>query len=145
MKPKILLRIVAGLLLFHIVGHTIGTTTWRQTNDPAIQEVINQMSGPTFELMGSARTFADLYVGYGITGSFTLALLLAIVWILSRQSAEPKTAVAVLWPVAACLLAYTVIDFMYFFFLPAVICLLSAVLIIASIMQLRKQPVGLAT
>jgi hypothetical protein len=144
MTPKILLRITAGLLLFHIVGHSIGHATWRDTQDPAMQEVINQMSGPTFELMGSVRTFADLYEGYGITGTVTLTMLLIIVWLLSGSSADPGTSAKVLWPVALCLLAYSIIDFLFFFFLPASICLLSAVLIGIAITKLRK-PVTLAS
>ena len=138
MKPKILLRIAAGLLMFHALGHALGHSTWKKTIDPVKREVINQMTSHEFEFMGEARSMGDYYEGYGFSMIFVLLMMTAIVWLVSGSVSHPRTSAKVLIPVLFCLLAFTVIDSIFFFALPALICLAAAVLIGFSIFQLRK-------
>jgi hypothetical protein len=63
MKPKLLLRISSGLLLFHVLGHTMGHSGWKKTTDPVKQEVIDQMNGHQFLFMGMNRSLGDYYEG----------------------------------------------------------------------------------
>jgi hypothetical protein len=67
-------------------------------------------------------------------------MMAAIVWITSNANSHNGTAASVLFPILLCLLAFTIIDLLFFFLLPAIICFLAALLISISIFQLRKQP-----
>lgn len=140
MKPKLLLRLAAGCILFHIAGHLMGHSTWREGNDPVRQEVIRQMTEYKFPFMGVSRSMGDYFEGYSWNMTFTLIMILLILWITSSSAtALPSLSVKILVPVLLCLLAFAIADYIYFFPLVAITCLMAAVLIGISILQIRKQ------
>jgi hypothetical protein len=88
MKPKILLRIAAVLMLLHTIGHTFGTLSWKKTNDSVKQEVIKQMTSNKFPFMGATRSMGDAMDGYGFFGIVNLLLVTVILWIASNYISQ---------------------------------------------------------
>ncbi len=80
MKPKILLRIASIIMFLHDIGHTFGHLTWKQSPDPAKQEVIKQMTDNKFPFMGAVRSMSDYYDGYGWASTLALLLIAALAW-----------------------------------------------------------------
>src|SRR5260221_12106082 len=80
MKPKILLRIASIIMFLHDIGHTFGHLTWKQSPDPAKQEVIKQMTDNKFPFMGAVRSMSDYYDGYGCALTLALLLIAALAW-----------------------------------------------------------------
>jgi len=140
MKPKVLLRIAAVVMFLHVVGHTIGAATWKQTNEPAKQEVIKRMVEQKFPFMGTVRSMAEYYDGYGYSSTIALLLAVTLLWILSGL-AERNAVVAakILLPVSLFLLLLGIDEIIFFFPLAAGMSLLRALLGGLSLLTLRKQ------
>ena len=56
MKPKLLIRIAAGCLLFFALGHTMGHSSRKEIADEKAQEVIKAMEGYRYNLFGQLRS-----------------------------------------------------------------------------------------
>ena len=140
MKPKVLLRIAAVVMFLHVVGHTIGAATWKQTNEPAKQEVIKRMVEQKFPFMGTVRSMAEYYDGYGYSSTIALLLAVTLLWILFGL-AERNAVVAakILLPVSLFLLLLGIDEIIFFFPLAAGMSLLGALLGGLSLLTLRKQ------
>ena len=50
MKAKVLLKIAAGLILIHLIGHAVGHTAWDKPADPKMMEVVTAMKNYEGEL-----------------------------------------------------------------------------------------------
>src|SRR5476649_2686697 len=107
MNSKLLLRIAAGLMLFHTLGHTIGALTWNQAPNAAIGRVITAMETNHFNFMGRNTTIASFYDSYGIMMIFVLLLLSLILWLLSGE-AENRLTFRLLLPLTIYLLLQAV-------------------------------------
>lgn len=115
MAPKILLRIAAFLMVVHTVGHTIGQSRWKKSGNPIQQEVIRQMTGHQFMFMGARRSFGDYYSGYA--NASTVALLVfavTLVMIAGQLNTTPLARNLALFTALA-LIAWSGIEFRYFF------------------------------
>jgi hypothetical protein len=116
MKPKLLLRIAAILILIHGLLHTWGFSQWKQDPDPAKHEVIKQMTGQKFPFMGTTRNMGEYYDGFGYAGSIALfligALLLIMASDLSSNTALAKKAIITL---GIALLLWATDELIYFF------------------------------
>ncbi|MGJ4745429.1 LIC_13387 family protein [Leptospira sp. SA-E8] len=142
MSAKILLRIAVFLLLFHVVGHSFGMASRKNVTQEKAKELLQNMSEVKVPMFGddSAHTYDDFYFGMGVNLSIALLAFAALLWILSGLAASnPKEVVKVLYPILFCLLAFTGIDFAYFFPLPALTCLFAALAIIGAQVQLSKK------
>ena len=71
MKPKILLRIAAGLLLFFAAGHSVGHFTRHDVKDPKAKEILGMMSDYKFDMFGKMRSYDDAYEGMSLNLIFT--------------------------------------------------------------------------
>lgn len=129
MNSKILLRIAAGLMLFHTVGHTMGALTWNQPPTPAAGLVIKGMQAAHFNFMGRYTTIASFYEGYGVIMIFVLLLITAILWLLSIE-AETKLARRLMIPLGIFLLLTAVAEFIYFFPFAAAISMLACIAVL---------------
>src|SRR5438270_11456128 len=85
MSTRLLLRIAAVITLLFCAGHTAGIP-WTPAAGPAELPVINAMKGTSFDVVGSMRTYWDLYYGFGVTISFLLLLIAVILWQLADLS-----------------------------------------------------------
>jgi hypothetical protein len=140
MKPKLLLRIASGAMLFHLLGHTFGHSTWKLATDPVKQAVISQMTEHKFPFMGSIRSMTEYYDGYGWATSIGLIFFALILWLISSAIKEsPRLALRLLISTSICLFAWSIDEFIFFFPFAACTTLLSAILTLVAIFQIRKQ------
>jgi hypothetical protein len=116
MKPKLLLRIAAILILLHGVLHTIGFSSWKTAPDPVEQQVIQQMTGHAFPFMGATRSLGNYYDGFGYASSIALVLIAVLLWLVSDElSANTGLAKKVIMSIAFALLFWAVDECIYFF------------------------------
>src|SRR5471030_455161 len=91
MKPKLLLRIAAILILIHAVLHTIGFSGWKSDPDPAKRQVIQLMTGQKFPFMGVSRNVGEYYEGFGYACSIALLLIAFLLWVTASESTSNRT------------------------------------------------------
>jgi hypothetical protein len=140
MKPKLFLRIASGLILLHLILHSIGNSTWKQTNDPIKQNVISQMTDHKFPFMGTVRAMGDYFNGFGYITSIALALISLLLWILSGSSKENAgLTLKILVVVTVSLFVWAIDEFVFFFPFAACITLLAGLLSCIATLQLRQQ------
>jgi hypothetical protein len=142
MKPRILLRMAAVSMFVHVIGHTIGAATWKHAIEPAKQEVIRQMVEQRFPFMGTVRSMAEYYDGYGYASTLSLLLVVALLWILS-DLADRNAAISakILLPVSLYLLLLGIDETLFFFPFAAALSLLAALLGSLSFLTLKKRGV----
>jgi heme A synthase len=137
MNSKLLLRIAAGLMLLHTIGHTIGALTWNQAPNAAIGRVITAMETNHFDFMGRNTTIASFYSGYGIIMIFVLLLLSLILWLLSNES-ENRLTFRLLLPLTVYLILQAITELLYFFPFAAAISFLAGIAVLLAWLAARK-------
>jgi len=139
MKPKLLLRIASGAMIFHLLGHTYGHSAWKKATDPVKQGVISQMTGHKFPFMGSIRSLADYYDGFSWATSIGLMFFAAILWLAASAVKETaKLVVKFLVATAICLFAWSIDEFIFFFPFAACNTLLASILTLVAIVQIKS-------
>jgi hypothetical protein len=136
MSSKVLMRIAAGFVLFFAVGHTVGHLNRYQVSDTQGKEVLRAMREYQFDMFGQPRSYDENYTGMSLNLILTLLTFVTILW-LNAGNNETR-ALQVNGAVGVCLLGFSVTGFLYFFPLPAITCLIAAVLIFISIAKQRK-------
>ena len=137
MKPKLLLRIAAVLVLLHTVGHTLGAITWKDAPNAAIGRVITAMQTEHFLFSGRSVTIASFYEGYGYSMIVVLLLITIILWFLSNDAGNRSSAkYLVLFTVF--LLSFGIIEYFYFFALPAVLSILAGLCVLFARIGLNR-------
>jgi len=140
MKPKLLLRIAAILILIHGVLHTTGFSQWKQDPDPAKHEMIKLMTGQRFPFMGTSRNMGEYYDGFGYAGSIALFLIVVLLWIVSGELlSNLSLAKKVIVVVSFSLLAWAIDEFIYFFPFAAGLSLAASLCGFWSLVGLSKQ------
>ena len=140
MKAKLFLRIASGLMIFHLLGHSFGHFTWKQTPDSTKQEVVNQMTEHKFPFMGSVRSMSDYYDGYGWACSIAMIFFAIILWLISGAVEEHTGLVyKIIIATTLCLFAWSIDEFIFFFPFAACNTLLAGIFAFVSAVQLRKQ------
>jgi hypothetical protein len=78
MRPSLLYRVAAVLLVLFTLGHTAG---FRQV-DPqwGIDAVITQMKAASFDVLGTQRTYWDFFVGFGSFVSILQLFAALVAW-----------------------------------------------------------------
>lgn len=118
MKAKLLLRIAAGMMLLHTVGHIFGTIEWENNPDPAVASVIKGMEDNQYDFMGRITTLASFYQGYCVVMIIVLLLLSVCLWLFSSTANAGLTRKLVM-VFSVFLLAMAVLEHIYFFPLAA--------------------------
>jgi hypothetical protein len=129
-KPSVLYRIAAVLLLLFAIGHTLG---FRQI-DPkwGVDSLIGSMQSIHFDAQGFSRTYWDFFVGFGLFVSVFLLFAAVLAWQLGGLSKETlRLMPAVTWSLAICFGGVTVLCWLYFFIVPII---LSAVITLCLIL-----------
>ncbi|MBY0424996.1 MAG: hypothetical protein K2Q22_05100 [Cytophagales bacterium] len=141
MKPKLLLRLAAGCLLFFAVGHSIGHVSRHSVSDPLAQEVLRQMSIHKFDMFGQKRSYDENYTGMSLNLIFTLIAFATILWMISSfAEQQPRFSKNLLIPIACCTLGFSITSYLYFFPVPAVSSLVASILSGVSVLILSKRP-----
>ena len=140
MKPKLLLRIAAILILIHGVLHTTGFSQWKQDPDPARHEMIKLMTGQRFPFMGTSRNMGEYYDGFGYAGSIALFLIALLLWIVSSELLSNRSlAKKVIVVVSLSLMAWATDEFIYFFPFAAGLSLTASLCGFGSLIGLSRQ------
>jgi hypothetical protein len=141
MKPKILLRITVFVTLFYAFGHIMGHLTRKETTDPVNKEVIRQMEQYKFDVNGSMRSWDNFYEALSLDSALVLVVFAVIFWILSGIAEKhPSVVYKLLWPILICFIGFTITHFLYVFMIPTVMSLITCILIIVTMIQVRRQP-----
>jgi hypothetical protein len=122
MKAKILLRIAAISVLLHTLGHTLGALTWKDAPNAAVKQVVDGMINIHFDFLGRSASIGDFYAGYGYSMIGVLLMVSILLWLLSTEPNRRMVLVMGLF-----LLFLAVIEFIFFFPLPAVLSLVAGV------------------
>lgn len=142
MTSKLLLRMAAGCLLFFAVGHSAGHFTRHDVSDPKAKEILELMINNKFDMFGQMRSYDENYTGMSLNLIITLLALTCLVWIAAGYVKDyPMIMKKILIPIAGCVLVFSVTGFLFFFPVPAVTCLIAAVLISVTIIRLNKTEV----
>jgi hypothetical protein len=128
MKSRTLLWIAFGVILFHIVGHTMGHFTWKQTDDTVLAGIINEMYSHQFEFMGKLQTVGGHHEGFSILFEITLLTFAALTWLMSRSVDVSSEMRKVLLVTGVALIACGIVEVIYFFALAGGSSLLAGLL-----------------
>ncbi len=119
MKPSILYRIAAILLLLFAVGHTLG---FRQTQPQwGVDSLIAAMRSIHFDAQGFNRTYWDFYTGFGLFVSVFMVFAAVLCWQMGGLPAETLLQLrGPAWTLVLCFVAVTILSWRYFFIVPVV-------------------------
>jgi hypothetical protein len=133
MKAKLLLRIACGMMLLHTIGHTMGAMSWKNAPNPAIARVISGMQSNHFDFMGRTTSLASFYAGYGYIMVGVLLLITVLLWQLSSAPAR-----GMLLVLGSFLIFMAIMEYIYFFPMPAAFSLLAGLGTLAAAYQVSK-------
>jgi len=136
MKPKLLLRIAAIVLILHAIGHSMGTFTWQKTDSGIPTEVVQIMQEVHFDFMGKENTMAGMFTGNGTTGIISLFFMSAILWVVS--SWNNKYATKILWIVFCAILLLAFAEVVFFFPMAYMFCFVAAALVLWGIFKIKR-------
>src|SRR6202795_3466216 len=109
MKASMFYRIAAVLLLLFAVGHTLG---FRQP-DPqwGVDALLSSMRSIHFDVMGSSRTYWDLFLAAGFSVGVFYLFAAVLAWQLGGLAAGTLAHMRVtVWALAVCFAAITVVS-----------------------------------
>ena len=139
MKASIFYRIAALLLLLFDAGHTSGFP-W---SDPKWAVDLDSMQSTHFYIMGFSRTYWDFYVGFGLFVSVLLLLAVVLAWQLGSLPPECLARMrGTAWAFALCFIAVTVLSRKYFFMIPIVFSIVTAMCLTVAAWLSTKQASG---
>ena len=122
MKPALLYRIAAALLMLFAVGHTLG---FRQS-DPAwgVEALLASMRSVHFDVQGFNRTYWDLFVASGFSVGLFYLFAAVLAWQLGGLPPDTLAGIrTTVWALALCFAAITMVSWRYLFILPIVFSL----------------------
>lgn len=117
MKASLFYRIAAVLLVLFAIAHTLG---FRQS-DPAwnVGPLLASMQSLHFDVLGSSRTYWDLFVAAGFTVGVFYLFAGALAWQLGSVPAATLSSMKMTsWGFVLCFAGVTVLSFKYLFILP---------------------------
>jgi hypothetical protein len=129
MNASIFLRLASIISFFYCVGHTSGYP-WAPAAGESEMAVIASMKSHQFDLVGTMRSFWDLYIGFGLVVSgFMLAIAVAL-WQIASLS---KRGVHGIRPMILTFLigfvVNTIFEIRFFFVIPIVMAAAISVLL----------------
>jgi len=139
MKPKLLIQLAAGCILFFAFGHTIGHFTRHSVDNAQAQEVLNAMTSHKFNMFGQMRSYDENYTGMSFNLIITLITFTLLLALLSSWSNKyPLVVRQILIPISVCLMGFAITSFLFFFPLPGITCCIAACLLAIAIFKLRN-------
>ena len=129
MKAKHFLRISAGLVLIHLIGHTLGHMGWDKPEDPKMKDVVDTMKNNSSEFMGATHSMADYFNGYSIILIGLLAMSIVLFWILSNHTETNQKLVNLIALIIGLgFIFFGTVEYIFFFPFAAIISLLAGIL-----------------
>jgi hypothetical protein len=141
MKPKLLLRIAVAFVMIHLLGHFLGHFTWKDSEGDVEREaVVRSMTDHKFEFMGAARSFGEYYEGYSALLLIEYLILILVLWAVSGFAEhQPQTARKIIAPVSLGLIAFGILEFVYFFPFAASMSTLAGIVAFLSMIKLGNK------
>ncbi|MCL2291166.1 MAG: hypothetical protein FWC34_10800 [Bacteroidetes bacterium] len=136
MKPKLILRIAAIVLILHAIGHSMGAFTWQKPDSGIPVEVVQTMQEVHFDFMGKENTMAAMFTGNGTAGIILLLLMSVILWVVSGWN--NKFVTKILWIVFCAILVLAIAEVIYFFPMAYMLCFVAAGLVLWGIFKMKK-------
>jgi hypothetical protein len=117
MKPSLVYRIAAVLLLLFAVGHTVGF----QQSDPSwgVDSLLGLMRSSRFDVQGFSRSYWDLFLaaGFSVGAFFLFSAVLA--WQLAGLPSATLGAMRLgVWAFALCFAVIAILSWRYLFVIP---------------------------
>jgi hypothetical protein len=137
-KASVFYRIAALLLLFFAVSHTLGFSQ----SDPkwGVDELLGSMRSIHFDVMGSSRTYWDLFLAAGFSVGVFYVFAAILAWQLGGLSAATLASMrGTVWAFAGCFAAITIVSWKYLFLIPLVFSAVIAFCLIAAAWLSAKQ------
>ena len=137
MKAATWLRLLAAIMLFFTVGHTIGVLN--PPADGVAGQALEAMRRARFPIMGFERSYWDFYRGFGFFVSLEFLLFAVIAYqlsVLSRRSARTALPLMVTLEIGCTVTA--LLSWIYFFAAPMVTSLAAVVCSTAAIVALAR-------
>ncbi|TGM75006.1 hypothetical protein EHR04_05210 [Leptospira levettii] len=142
MKVKWKLFLALGLMLFFLVGHTIGTLTRKNVTNEKTKQTILAMESTFVELPNgiSHHTIDEFYQGMSLALDASILLVIGILMIcikdddLTRSSKEQLLLFVIFWTISI-----SALSFIYIFPVPAITCLLASLLLFGQWYQTHFQ------
>ena len=126
-------------MLLHAVGHTFGVYGWKNPVNPQHEAVINGMLNDSYLFMGKLGGMGKFYEGFGYACTIGMLLMVAILWLAADVTeATAELVRKILIVMTLILLAWGADEFIYFFPFAASFTLLSALLTVGAILNLKK-------
>jgi hypothetical protein len=119
LKAPLFYRIAAALLVLFAVAHTLG---FRQS-DPAwhVGPLLASMQSHHFDVLGSSRTYWDLFVAAGFSVGVFYLFAAVLAWQLGSVPAATLSSMRMAaWGFALCFAAVTVLSYKYLFIIPVI-------------------------
>ena len=134
MKPAVLYRTAAVLLLLFALGHQFGFR--KVAPEWHADEVVRAMQSTPFTVQGFARTYWGFFSGFGFFVTAFLLFSAVLAWELGGLPAETLRALPrVLWTFAMCYVGIAVMTWAYFFVAPGMFASLIAVCLTMAALQ----------
>ena len=128
-KATVLYRIASVILIIFAAGHTAGFLRFQAPSAEG-QAVWDSMRNVHFPLVGSSRSFADFYIGFGLFQTLYLLFAAYLAWYLGGLARSNPQAIGALgWMFFAVQLVSLVLSWKYFLPPPIVLSGLAAICI----------------
>lgn len=141
MKPSVIYRVAAVVLLIFSVAHTTGFSQ----SDPrwGVDALLASMRAIHFDVLGSSRSYWDFYLAAGLTGGVFLLFAAVLAWQLGGLPAETLARLrGVTWAFALCFAALTALSWRYLFILPVAFAGVVTLCLAAAAWLAARQPAG---
>ena len=115
MRSRTLLWIAFGVIVFHILGHTMGHFTWKETEDARLLTIIEDMYIHKFEFMGKQQTLGGHHDGYSLLFGIMLLTFAALTWMMAREMNRHAQLKPILLVTGVALIACGIVETIYFF------------------------------
>jgi hypothetical protein len=137
MKAATWLRLLAAIMVFFTVGHTIGVLN--PPADGVAGQALDAMRRARFPIMGFERSYWDFYRGFGFFVSLEFLLFAVIAYqlsVMSRRSARAALPLMVTLEIGCTVTA--LLSWMYFFAAPIVTSLAAVICSTAALAALAR-------
>ena len=127
MKSSTFLRIASVITFLYFAGHT-ASIPWTPAVGPGEAPVLEAMKTHTFDVLGSNRTYWDLYFGFGVIISAYLLVQAVVLWQLgSLAKREPALVRAIVVSFLVAFIVNAFLSWKYFFAIPLINAILISV------------------
>lgn len=139
MTLKLVLRLATVFLFFHLLGHMVGASTWKDNPDRALQQTIKGMEQNKFEFMWARQSLAGHHDGYGYASALALLFFSVLIWVVSEADESSKAlSTRVVLICAVTLVLWGVLEIIYFFPFAAAFTLVAAALCAYAFVILKR-------